>query len=350
LINEIAAYPDSIIVVLDDHHTIESSPVDDALAFLLERLPPKMHLIIASREDPHLPLARLRARGQLTELRATNLRFTTSEAAEFLNQAMGLDLSAEDIAALERRTEGWITGLHLAALALQGTITMRGRKDVTSFIESFTGSNRYVLDYLVEEVLEQQPASVQICLLQTAILDRLTASLCEAVCFGDAESADRSAGAVGFRGTAGKGQELLERLDRANLFIVPLDEERRWYRYHHLFVNLLRQRLRLTQPEWIPTLHQRASEWYESNGFPEEAIKHLLAARDYQGAAELIMAIAIDIIQQGEHTTVVGWVNALPEEPVKEQPYLGVLHAWALQLTGQFETTEALRWLLSSSV
>jgi len=188
LINEVAAIPCRIILILDDYHVVGSSPVDDALAFLLERLPPQMHLVIATRDDPHLPLARLRARGQLTELRAADLRFTSSEAAEFLNQAMGLDLSAEEIAALETRTEGWIAGLQLAAISIQG------RQDAASLIESFTGSHRFVLDYLIEEVLNQQPDSVQAFLLQTAVLDRLTGSLCDAVRFGNAETPSSSSG------------------------------------------------------------------------------------------------------------------------------------------------------------
>jgi LuxR family maltose regulon positive regulatory protein len=196
LINDVAALPDRIVLVLDDYHLIDAQPIHDALTFLLEHLPLQMHLVISTREDPHLPLARLRARGQLTELRATDLRFTTSEAAEFLNQVMGLDLSAEDIAVLERRTEGWIAGLNLAA------ISMQGRKDVTGFIQSFSGSYRFVLDYLVEEVLEQQSEAVQSFLLQTAVLARLNGSLCDAVCFGVAESADRSAGAASSSGTA----------------------------------------------------------------------------------------------------------------------------------------------------
>ena len=324
LINEVAAIPDtpkakrsSIILVLDDHHTIESPPVDDALAFLLERLPPQMHLVIATREDPRLPLARLRARGQLTELRATDLRFTSAEAAEFLNQAMGLDLTAEDIAALERRTEGWIAGLQLAA------ISMQGREDTASLVQSFTGSHRYVLDYLVEEVLEQQPEAVQAFLLQTAILDRLTGSLCDTLT-GHEDS-----------------QQTLEMLERANLFIVPLDTERHWYRYHHLFADLLRQRLRQTHPEKLPILHVRASDWFRHQGLHREAVEHTLAAGDYEGAAGLIRAIAIDIIQQGEHTTVAGWINALPDELVKEQCYLCVLHAWTLLLIGQLEAGES---------
>jgi len=258
-------------------------------------------------------LARLRARGQLTEVRASDLRFTPSEAAQFLNQAMGLDLSVADIAALERRTEGWIAGLQLAALSIQG------KEDATSLIRSFTGSHRYVLDYLVEEVLERQPESVQTFLLQTAILDRLTGSLCDTLT-GREDS-----------------QQTLEMLERTNLFIVPLDTERRWYRYHHLFADLLRQRLRQTHPEKLLILHRRAGDWFRHQGYPREAIKYSLAAGDYEGAAGLIRAIAIDIIQQGEHTTVAGWINALPDELVKEHSYLCALHAWALQLVGQLE-------------
>src|SRR6266480_2519604 len=219
LLNEITTLPDHFVLVLDDYHVIDAKPVDMALTYLVEHLPPQMHLVIATREDPQLPLARLRARGQLIELRAADLRFTPSEAAEFLNQGMGLNLSAEDIVALETRTEGWIAGLHLAALSLQG------QQDATSFITSFTGSHHFVLDYLVEEVLQQQPESIQTFLLRTSLLDRLCGSLCDAVLL-DATAS---------------GQATLEYLERANLFLVPLDNERRWYRYHHLFADLLRQ-------------------------------------------------------------------------------------------------------------
>ena len=228
LINEITTIPNNpstrpfgqsgqrFIFVLDDYHIIDSKPVDNALAFLLEHLPPQMHLVITTREDPQLPLARRRARGQLTELRAADLRFTPTEAAEFLNQAMNLQLSTEDIAALEARTEGWITGLQLAALALQGSLSIQGHTDTSRFIQSFTGSHRFVLDYLVEEVLQRQPEHIRSFLLQTAILDRLSGPLCDAV-------------------TGQKdGRCILETLERDNLFVVPLDDQRQWYRYHHL--------------------------------------------------------------------------------------------------------------------
>ncbi len=282
LINEITAISGRIILVLDDYHVIDAQPVnvsasvdastsvDGVLTFLLEHLPPQMYLVIATREDPQLPLARLRARGQLTELRATDLRFSSSEAAEFLNQMMGLDLPAADIAVLESRTEGWIAGLQLAALALQGPISMQKNEDVANLIKSFTGSHRFVLDYLIEEVLEQQAQSVQTFLFQTAVLDRLTGSLCDALT------------------GQNDGQQTLEYLEQANLFIVPLDNERRWYRYHHLFADLLRQRQRQTQSEQLPILHLRASMWYEQNGFADEAIEHALRAEDFEQTAQLI--------------------------------------------------------------
>jgi len=242
LLNELAELADDVILVLDDYHVIDAQPVDNALTFLLEHLPPQLHLVIATREDPDLPLARLRGRGQSTELRVADLRFTSSEAAQFLNQVMGLNLSAEEIAALETRTEGWIVGLQMAALS------MRGQADTAGFIKSFTGSHHFVLDYLVEEVLQQQSESVQKFLLKTAVLDRLTGSLCDAL-----------------TGKA-NGRQTLEYLEQANLFIVPLDNERQWYRYHHLFADLLRQRLHQQQPDNVTKLHVRASAWYEKNG------------------------------------------------------------------------------------
>src|SRR3972149_613976 len=259
LLNEVTSFPYQFTLVLDDYHLIDSKPVDNALTYMLEHLPRQMHLVIATREDPHLPLARLRARSQLTELRAANLRFTPTEAADFLNQVMGLNLSAEDIAALEARTEGWIAGLQLAALSMQG------HQDVTSFIQSFTGSHHFVLDYLVEEVLHQQSESIQTFLLRTSILDRLCGSLCDAVLLDPSAS----------------GQETLEYVENANLFIVPLDNERRWYRYHHLFADLLRQRLHQStasstrdEGRGVAELHKCASVWYEDNGLGIEAFSH----------------------------------------------------------------------------
>jgi LuxR family maltose regulon positive regulatory protein len=331
LINDISVVPDRIILVLDDYHLIDPSPVDastidGALTFLIENSPPQMHLVIATREDPLLPLSRLRARGQLTEIRAADLRFTSSEAAEFLNQLMGLNLSAEDIVALERRTEGWVAGLQLAAISLQG------KEDTKRRIESFSGSNRLVFDYLLEEVLNQQPKTVQTFLLQTSVLSRLTASLCDALT--DQED----------------GQQTLEMLDRTNLFIVPLDEERRWYRYHHLFADLLRQRLRRIEPEQIPTLHGRASAWYEQNGQRSDAIRQALAAKDFERVAGLAELAWPEMDSSLQSAAWLGWVKALPDDLVRARPVLCAEYAWALLDGGEPEAAEtrlraAERWL-----
>jgi LuxR family maltose regulon positive regulatory protein len=340
LINDVATLPDRMLLVLDDYHLIEAQTIHDAVAFLLEHLPPQMHLVIATREDPPLALPRLRARGQLTELRAADLRFTSAEAAEFLNQAMGLDLAAKDITALEARTEGWIAGLQLAA------ISMQGREDTASLIKSFAGSHRYVLDYLLEEVLEQQSEGVQLFLLQTAILDRLTGSLCDAVRFGLAKSPSTSheAGvrlnAVEASTGQNVGQAILEALERANLFIVPLDEERRWYRYHRLFADLLRQRLRQMRREQVPVLHQRASEWYELNGFVEQAIEHALQTEDYERPARLLDEQAEAIWLRGEHAKLRRWLAKLPDEVVFSRPQLCLFHAWYLFAGGQQDVAE----------
>ncbi|MGB3700220.1 MAG: LuxR C-terminal-related transcriptional regulator [Anaerolineales bacterium] len=316
IINEVATISDSLILVLDDYHLIDAQPIHDALSFLLENIPPRMHLVIATREDPPLLLSRLRSRGQLTELRAADLRFTSTEAAEFLNQVMGLDLSVEDISALEKRTEGWIAGLQLAS------ISMQGHKDASSFIKSFSGSHRLVLDYLIEEVLEHQPANIQNFLLQTSILERLHGSLSDAVTGQD------------------NGQETLEMLERANLFIVSLDDERRWYRYHHLFADLLRQRLRQTQPEQMPILHRKASEWYEQNGFIDEAIEHALHAEEFERAAHMIEERVDALWQRGEHIKLRLWLDGLPDEVIFSKPHLCIFHAWCLFASGEQASAE----------
>ncbi|RPJ25141.1 MAG: LuxR family transcriptional regulator [Chloroflexi bacterium] len=322
LLNEIAAVPDNFILILDDYHVVDSKLVDKALTFLLEHLPPQLHLLITTREDPDLPLARLRARGQLTELRATDLRFTLSEAAGFLNQVMGLNLSADDIAALETRTEGWIAGLQLAA------ISMQGHKDATRFIKSFTGSHHFVMDYLVEEVLHQQPERIQMFLLHTSILDRLCGSLCDAVLPGPTSS----------------GQETLEYLERANLFIVPLDDQRRWYRYHHLFADLLRQRLyqsfvsstgEAESRTLARELHIRASQWFEDNGFQLEAFQHAAAAKDVERAERLIDGKGIPLHFSGAVTPILDWLASLPKEVLDARPSLWWRHAAMLLINGQ---------------
>jgi LuxR family transcriptional regulator, maltose regulon positive regulatory protein len=330
LLNEIDTVPDDFVLVLDDYHVIDGSAVEEALSFVLEHLPPGMHLVIATREDPQLPLARLRARGQLSEVRADDLRFTPDEAAEFLNEAMGLSLSKEDIAALETRTEGWIAGLQLAALS------MRGLADATSFIKSFTGTHHFVLDYLVEEVLGQQSESVQTFLLRTSILERLCGPLCDAVV------SDPSA----------SGQETLEYLERANLFLVPLDDERRWYRYHHLFAELLRQRLHQSaassmgdEVRDVAELHIRASRWYEDNGWEIEAFQHAAAANDVERAARLVEGEGMPLIFRGAVAPVLTWLESLPTTELDARPSLRVIYASSLlfvsQTTGVEEKLQA---------
>jgi LuxR family maltose regulon positive regulatory protein len=316
LINELVGVPDRIVLVLDDYHLITESLVDDAITFLIEHLPPRLHLVLATRIDPQVPLARLRVRDQLTELRATDLRFAPSEAAEFLNRVMGLNLSDKDIMALEARTEGWIAGLQLAALS------MWGEEDMTGFVQSFTGSHRLVLDYLIEEVLEKQPADVQDFLLQTSLLDRLTGPLCDVL-------------------TGQKnGQQILDKLDQANLFIIPLDDQRRWYRYHHLFTDLLRQRLRQTGQEQVPLLHHRASTWCEENGFVNEAIEHALHGENFKRAANLIERHVDVFWQRGEHGKLWRWMAALPINLIMSMPHLCVFQAWNLFTGGDLEGAE----------
>ena len=326
LLNGLTTIKDPFVLVLDDYHVIDANAVDQALTFLVEHLPPQMHLVITSREDPHLPLARLRARGQLTELRAADLRFTASEAAAFLNQVMGLSLSATDITRLSDRTEGWIAGLQLAALSMQG------HQDVSGFIRAFSGDHRYIVDYLVEEVLRRQPESVRNFLLQTSILDRLSGSLCDA-------ATDQE-----------KGNARLEALERGNFFIVPLDDKRQWYRYHHLFAEVLSVHLMAEQPDQVPTLHRRASKWYEQNGLVFDAIRHALAAKDFERAAGL-MELELPAMQRSrQEATFLGWLKALPEEMIPFRPVLCVGYAWALLASGELEAADARlrdaeRWL-----
>jgi LuxR family maltose regulon positive regulatory protein len=319
LINEIATISTAFILVLDDYHLIQAQRVHDAVTFLLDHMPTSMHLVLTTRADPPLPIARLRARRQLVELRQADLRFTPGEAAGFLNQAMGLGISAEDVAALESRTEGWIVGLQLAALSLQG------RADAHAFIAAFSGGHQYVLEYLIEEVVRRQPEPVQRFLAQTAILDRLCAPLCDALTGeGDAEST-------------------LEHLRRHNLFVVPLDSERRWYRYHHLFADLLGNLLRKEwSPEQIRNRHLRACEWYDRNGWTDEAVSHAFAARDYQRAAKLVERHSLAMVTRGELTTLLGWIHALPDDVAHSRPWLCVHQAWPLTFAGQPDAVQPL--------
>ncbi len=319
LLNEIAARPDPFILVLDDYHLIDAKAIDNALTFLIEHLPPTLHLVIATREDPSLPLARLRARNQLTELRTTDLRFTSSEAAGFLNQVMGLKLANEEITALESRTEGWIAGLQLAALSMQDV------PDTTSFIKSFTGSHHFVLDYLLEEVLQKQSATMQTFLLHTSILDRMCGSLCDAV-LGD---------------SAVDGQATLATLEHSNLFIIPLDNERRWYRYHHLFGDLLRQRLgQSLAAEKITALHIRASEWYEQNNLLLEAFHHATVANDVERAERLIESKGMGLHLHSVAMPILAWLAALPKTVLDARPQLWVRSATLALMAGQTSRVE----------
>ncbi|MEX1019845.1 MAG: LuxR C-terminal-related transcriptional regulator [Litorilinea sp.] len=352
LINELTTLPDNLILVLDDYHVIDAKQVDDILAFLLEHLPPRMHLVISTREDPSLPLARYRARGQMTELRATDLRFTPAEAAGFLNQVMGLALAAEQVTALEARTEGWIAGLQLAAISLQG------HEDPTGFIKSFTGSHHFVLDYLVEEVLHQQSVDIQTFLLRTSILNRLCGPLCDALL--RRTTTPHSAAPA-------SGQATLETIEQANLFIVPLDNERRWYRYHHLFADLLRQRLHqqvLASPvnegsgdgragdgragdgragdggTAVDELHRRASAWYAENDLELEAFHHAAAGGDIAHAADLIEGKALPLQFRGGAVPILNWLAKLPTEALDARPLLWVTYASALLMMGQVSGVE----------
>jgi LuxR family transcriptional regulator, maltose regulon positive regulatory protein len=316
LVNEMAAIPGDFSLVLDDYHAIESRTVHDAVTFLLDNLPPQAHLLIASRTDPPLPLARLLARGHLTKLSSVDLRFTPEEAIAFLNEAMGVNLSREEVAALEERTEGWITGLQLAALS------MRGREDLQDFITAFTGSNRYVLDYLAEEVLRKLDEKVQDFLMETSILDRLSGPLSDAVT-GRSDS-----------------QAMLEKLERENLFVVPLDDERRWFRYHHLFSQFLMKELRLTKPESLPILHRRACDWFEREGLAAEAVSHALAADDSVRAANLVERIARTTLRRGELSTLRRWLEELSEDLVCARPRLCLFYAWYYLATGRLKAIE----------
>lgn len=329
LINDIADLPEPVILILDDYHVIEAQVIDEALTFLIDHLPWRtdsggqrqgMHLLIASRADPALPLPRLRANSQMNELRADDLRFTSAEAAAFLNLVTDLDFSHDDVTALENRTEGWIAGLQLAVLS------MHGRRDIRAFIEAFAGSHRYIVDYLMDEVLSQRPEGTQDFLLKTAILDRMCASLCDAVLGRGTTEPERERD----KRPPPFSQTILETLEAANFFVVPLDNERRWYRYHHLFADFLRARLQQTNAKQIPELHRRAAEWYERQGFMAEAISHFLNAEAFERAASLVERAARDSLRRGEHVMVRGWIEALPEALVRSRPRLCLAHAWAL--------------------
>jgi LuxR family maltose regulon positive regulatory protein len=318
LINDAATASCDFALVLDDYHLIHAQPIHDALSFLLDHAPSQLHLFIASRASPPLPLSRLRARGQLIELHSRNLQFNSDECAAFLSKAMGLDLRAEDVLELKMRTEGWIAGLQLAGLYVQG------QTDIRAFIESFTGDHRYIVDYLSQEVLQRQPESTRAFLLQTCILDQLHAPLCDATTGQD------------------NGQEMLKRLEDANLFILPLDDARSWYRYHPLFSDFLRRCLKQSQPEQVPELHRRASAWYVRNGLIAQAVDHALAAGEFHRAASLIEEHARRFLFQAQIATLLGWMEALPDGIVRSRPRLSLYYGWVLGSSRfQFDAAEA---------
>ena len=323
LINKLTeTLPSPFILVLDDYHVITSPAVQDALLFVTENLPPQMHIVILTREDPRLPLARLRVRQQLTEIRAADLRFSLEESAAFLNQIMGLDLAANEVETLETRTEGWIAGLQMAA------ISMQGREDKSNFIHTFASSHRFIFDYLIEEVLERQTPEIQDFLVKTSILDRMCAPLCDAVT-GKSDS-----------------QGVLIKLELMNLFVIPLDDQRTWYRYHHLFSDLLFLRLKELDPDTVATLHLQASYWYEANNLLADAINHAFAVGDISRVAQLAETNILGIINRGELATLIKWLDGLPEKLIDDYPWLRVSQAWALSQAGSFD--EAKQGLASA--
>ena len=328
LLNEIATIQHNFMLVFDDYHLIDDRSVDKALTFLLEHLPPQMHIVITTREDPNIPLARYRVRGQAIELRANDLRFTPSEAAQFLNQIMQLNLTANEVSALESRTEGWIAGLQIAALALQGQSNTNAQNDAANFIHAFTGSHRFVMDYLIEEILQQQSEQVHHFLLHTSILARLSAPLCDAVT------------------EQGNGKEMLQSLERSNLFLMSLDDNRHWYRYHHLFADVLRTYLLEEYPAVIPDLHLRASKWFEENDLYADAIRHAFAATDFEQAAILAERSWQTMDGTFQFATWLDWVRKIPDALIQMNPVLCTQYASALSDAGELEVSES--WLIAA--
>jgi LuxR family maltose regulon positive regulatory protein len=352
IINDLDTAGEEMALVLDDYQFISGQAVHEQVTFLLEHCPKTFHLVIATRSDPPLPLTRLRARGQMVELRAADLGFTEREAAQFLNDVMGLRLDAASVAVLEERTEGWIAGLQMAALALQGTLSRRDREDVPGFIAGFSGTNRYILDYLLEEVLASQPPEIQRFLLHTSILERLTAPLCDAVIGGQGSG---ESGNQGIRESStlpdspipdteiSAAQSILEYLERANLFLVPLDHERIWYRYHHLFADLLRTQLqKLVGAEGVAQLHVRASEWHAQNGSILEAIKHASLASDEERVERFIEQNYMELVKRGEQAELRFWTGKLSKELVYRRPWLCIYEAYSHSWFGELDKADRL--------
>jgi LuxR family transcriptional regulator, maltose regulon positive regulatory protein len=318
IVNELAAISEQIVIILDDYHLIENPSIHNTVSFLIDNLPSHIHIVISTRSDPPLPIARWRARCQMVEIRGDDLRFSIEETRAFFTQMTGDVLSANDIATLAEKTEGWAAGLQMAVLSVQG------RKDLSEFVRTFSGSHRYIMDYLVEEVLHHQTNEVQAFLLQTSILERLNGELCDAV-----------------TGRTGS-QQRLEMLENANMFLLPLDERRQWYRYHHLFADLLQVRLHESQPLLVTALHQRAAQWYEDNDMITDAITHNLATGDFETAARLVEEIATSLVIRGELNTLTNWSEQIPKEIIHARPSLCVNLAWTFIFAGKISEAEQL--------
>jgi LuxR family maltose regulon positive regulatory protein len=316
LINDLSLISKDVALILDDYHLVDAGSIHDMIAFLLDNLPGQIHLILATRSDPPLPLARIRSQNLVSELRAADLSFTDDETADLFSKSLDLQLSARDIQLIETRTEGWAAGLQLAALSLQG------RQDPSDFIKGFKGDNRYIADYLTEEVLNRQPEHLRIFLLQTSILERLCGPLCDAVTGQENSS------------------QVLDTLEKANLFVIPLDDERCWYRYHHLFADLLKQRLHTHESDLVPRLHLRASQWLARNGFKNQAVDHALFAQDYDGAVGLIEEIAEMDWDRARESRLLHWFEKLPDEKISASPKLCIFHARELFKSGYMNETE----------
>ncbi len=313
LLNDLDTITGSVVLIFDDYHVVVSAAVHEQLAFFIARLPANLHLVLATRSDPMLPLARLRASGELGELRSDDLRFGVVEADHLLNEVLGLDLTEDDVELLHRRTEGWVAGLYLAALSLAG------RSDASGFIRSFAGDNRHIVDYLMAEVLEGQPPHMRSFLLHTSVLGRLSGALCDAVLH-----------------TSGSAS-VLDRIERENLFVVPLDLSRHWYRYHQLFAELLRAELQHSEPDVVADLHRRAAVWFQAQGLVDEAVRHLIAAGDIARGADLIAADWVNEFNSGGLSTISGWLDLLPEESIRQDPRLSTARAWMALNVGPFE-------------
>jgi LuxR family maltose regulon positive regulatory protein len=336
LINKMVAISSPYIFVFEDYHVVENQLIHDSLSFLIDNLPARALLVITSRTRPPLPLARLRGRGQLVELGSADLRFAPDEVAPFLNRVMGLDLSNDDVAVLEARTEGWVAGLQMAALSMQGL------KDVTGFVNAFGGSHHHVMEYLLQEVLDRQPERIKRFLLETSILNRLSGPLCEAV-VSSGPFADPAGSKLETRDSGGHrhGGDFLKQLEQANLFVMPLDEARQWYRYHPLFADLLRHRLeQIAGPQHLTGLHRRASDWYEQHDLAGEAMSHALAAMDMERIIRLAKQKVASMLSRSELVTVLSWLDSLPQDLAQTPSRFPLVQAWAMALMGQLQAVE----------